>query len=215
MSSQKLLAVVGATGTQGASVISHFLKHYPLQYKLRALTRNPASSSARSLTDKGVEVVQADLDDPPSLQRAFAGANAIFAYTATDVITASPEAIKTFESGQVGSIGEAAYPIEIRQGKNIADAAASVGESLERIVWSSLNAVRRLSGGKYTQAWHEDAKAEIKQYMTNLPQLGGKGKVSSVVMGVFADNAVRAPELFAPVKVCFSFTTPSVCVTSR
>lgn len=198
---RKLLVVVGATGSQGQAVINHFLAHEPT-YRLRGLTRSPTSSNATALANRGVEIMQADLDDKASLQRAFRGANAIFAYTATDIIASTLEATSSFESGRVQSLGEAAYPIEVRQGKNIADAAAAVGESLERVVWSSLSKIRELSGGKYRHAWHEDAKAEIGEYMMGLEGL--RGKVNMVVMGAFADNAVKAPDLFAPKKVnCF------------
>lgn len=151
------------------------------------------------MTDRGVEVISADLDDPNSLKKAFEGANAIFAYTAADVLATTPEAFSTFASGGAASIGEAAYPIEIRQGRNIADAAASI-PGLERLVWSSLSDIRKLSGGKYQNAWHENAKAEIAEYMRSLPAL--RGKVNTVIMGAFADNAVKAPELFGPQKVC-------------
>lgn len=136
------------------------------------------------------------------MKKAFEGANAIFAYTATDLLATTPEAVSSFDSGRASSIGEAAYPIELRQGRNIADAAASV-PGLERLVWSSLNDIRRWSGGKYPNVWHENAKAEIAEYMRSLPSL--QGKVNTVIMGAFADNAVRAPELFGPQKVSYKF----------
>lgn len=65
----KLLTVVGATGTQGASLIDQALKDG--QYKIRGLTRNPNSEKAQALAKRGVEVVRADINDEQSLVRAF------------------------------------------------------------------------------------------------------------------------------------------------
>lgn len=73
MSEKKLLVVVGATGTQGSSVITHFLKEEP-EYRLRGLTRNTTSPKAQALAAKGIEMVQANLNDPPSITSAFEGA---------------------------------------------------------------------------------------------------------------------------------------------
>lgn len=158
------------------------------------------------MTERGVEVIGADLDDLSSLKQAFEGANAIFAYTATDILATTSEAVSSLESGRAASIGEAAYSIEIRQGRNIADAAASI-PSLEQLVWSSLSDIRKLSGGRYQNAWHENAKAEVAEYMRSLPAL--QGKVNTVIMGAFADNAVTAPELFSPQRVRRSFQSLS------
>lgn len=40
-------------------------------WKVRAVTRNPQSESAKKLTERGIEVVQADMDDEESLKKAF------------------------------------------------------------------------------------------------------------------------------------------------
>ncbi|KAI9041080.1 putative hscarg dehydrogenase [Aspergillus affinis] len=77
--SSKLIVVLGATGNQGGSVIKSFIKDPA--WRIRALTRNTSSASAQALRESGVEVVQANLDDPSSLEAAFQDANAIFAVT--------------------------------------------------------------------------------------------------------------------------------------
>ncbi len=66
---QKLVVVIGATGGQGGSVISCLLKDG--SYRLRGITRNSQSKSAQALTDKGVEMVTADLNDMESIEAAF------------------------------------------------------------------------------------------------------------------------------------------------
>lgn len=50
-------------------------------WRIRGITRDPTKSAAQSLSAKGIEMVQADLDEPSTLQNAFQGANAIYAVT--------------------------------------------------------------------------------------------------------------------------------------
>lgn len=65
----KLLTVVGATGTQGGSVITAALKEGT--WKIRGITRNVNSNAAKALTAQGVEMVAADINDEQSLVKAF------------------------------------------------------------------------------------------------------------------------------------------------
>lgn len=65
----KILAVTGATGSQGGGIVN-IMRSVP-GWKVRALTRNPSSDAARRLTEDGVEVVKADFDDKDSLRKAF------------------------------------------------------------------------------------------------------------------------------------------------
>jgi NADP-dependent 3-hydroxy acid dehydrogenase YdfG len=67
--SLKIIAVTGATGSQGGGVVN-IMKKTP-GWKVRALTRNPESDAAKKLVADGVEVVQADFDDESSLQKSF------------------------------------------------------------------------------------------------------------------------------------------------
>jgi len=71
---KKLIAVVGATGQQGGAVVRALQAGN--QFKVRALTRNPAKH--RELAD---EVIQADLNRPETLAAAFEGAHGVFLVT--------------------------------------------------------------------------------------------------------------------------------------
>src|SRR5260370_12182597 len=71
---QKLIAVVGATGQQGGAVVRAL--QASKQFKVRALTRNPAKHS-----ELGDEVLQADLTSPETLAAAFEGAHGVFLVT--------------------------------------------------------------------------------------------------------------------------------------
>src|SRR5437016_12146308 len=71
---KKWIAVIGATGQQGGSVLRALTASS--QFKVRALTRNPEKH--RELAD---EVVKADLNLPETLHAAFEGAHGVFLVT--------------------------------------------------------------------------------------------------------------------------------------
>ncbi len=81
MSDKKLIAVVGATGAQGGGLVRSILADPDGEFTVRALTRNPSSEGARALADLGAEVVQADISDAASMERAFEGAHGAFCVT--------------------------------------------------------------------------------------------------------------------------------------
>jgi uncharacterized protein YbjT (DUF2867 family) len=64
---------------QGGSVVKFLLQDG--KFAVRGLTRNRASKSAKELEKRGVEVVEAELDDVQSLTKAFEGAAGVFAVT--------------------------------------------------------------------------------------------------------------------------------------
>ena len=72
MSDGKVIAVVGATGSQGGGLARAILDHPEGGFTVRALTRNPDSDAAHALAERGADVVAADLDDEASLVTAFA-----------------------------------------------------------------------------------------------------------------------------------------------
>jgi len=104
--------VTGATGRQGGAVIRRML---PKGWKLRALTRHPGHAAAQDLARQGIEVVQGDLEDPTSLERALRGAYGVYS-------------VQDF-----WAVGAAR---EVQQGKNLADAAKKA--SVAHFVYSSV-----------------------------------------------------------------------------
>jgi uncharacterized protein YbjT (DUF2867 family) len=63
------IAVLGATGTQGGSVIRAMLEDK--SWQVRGITRDLSKDSAKALMSQGVEMVVADIDDEESLMKAF------------------------------------------------------------------------------------------------------------------------------------------------
>ena len=81
--SKKLLTIFGATGNQGGSVVATVLGSQSLssKYSLRAITRDTTKPNAQALASKGVELAQADLNDPASIAAAIKGSHGVFAVT--------------------------------------------------------------------------------------------------------------------------------------
>jgi uncharacterized protein YbjT (DUF2867 family) len=138
-SSEKWIAVTGATGTQGGVVSRHLLSK---GWKVRALTRDPNKPSAQALAALGAEIVPGDMDRREDLDAAFQGAYGVFS-------------VQNFWLPNVGAEGE------VRQGKNVAKAAKAAG--IEHFVYSSVGAAHRGMG----QA-HFATKWEIEQYIQSL-----------------------------------------------
>jgi NAD(P)-dependent dehydrogenase (short-subunit alcohol dehydrogenase family) len=183
---KKIIAVVGATGKQGGSVARTFLR-LPA-WHVRCLTRNPSSDAAQTLTALGAEVVQADLDDPSSLSRAFGGANAIFLNT--DFFATFRGSLASGASVETSS--RLAYDTEVSRGKNAVVAAAMV-PTLERFVYSALQSIKKASHGKYHRALHTEAKASIVEYIEHgQPELARR--TSLIYLGAYNTNAFVVPQ---------------------
>jgi nucleoside-diphosphate-sugar epimerase len=133
------VAVVGALGTQGASVITALTNSPSISsWQIRALTSSPDSSAAQKLgSNSNVIIVQCDIEDVASIHAAFKGCTHIFINT-------------MFNGPTLLSKGaEAAERLENGQGLNLVRAAAAT-ESLEHLVFSTLSDAKVISCGK----WH-------------------------------------------------------------
>jgi uncharacterized protein YbjT (DUF2867 family) len=134
LNSDKTVLVTGATGRQGGAVIRSML---PKGWKLRALTRNPSAVAAQDLARQGVDVVQGDLEDPASLERAARGVYGVYS-------------VQDFWS--VGARRE------VIQGKNLVDAAKKA--HVEHFVYSSVGGAERNSGID-----HWESKWEVEKHI--------------------------------------------------
>ncbi|MFS7192137.1 NmrA family NAD(P)-binding protein [Serratia proteamaculans] len=79
---EKTIVVLGATGQQGGAVTRALIADG--RWRIRALSRNPDSDTARQLAARGVEVVAADIDRPDSVQQAFKGAYGVYSVQASE-----------------------------------------------------------------------------------------------------------------------------------
>jgi uncharacterized protein YbjT (DUF2867 family) len=81
MVKKEIIAVIGATGTQGGGLVRAILADHNSPFSVRAITRKPDSEKAQALSKLGVEVVAGDADNLASLERAFTGAHGVFCVT--------------------------------------------------------------------------------------------------------------------------------------
>ncbi|HVQ98342.1 MAG TPA: NmrA family NAD(P)-binding protein, partial [Mycobacterium sp.] len=81
MSEKKLIAVVGATGSQGGGLVRAILADPGQEFAARALTRDTNSPKAQELAAAGAHIVEADLNDEASVREAFDGVHAAFVVT--------------------------------------------------------------------------------------------------------------------------------------
>jgi hypothetical protein len=169
---------------QGASVIDAFLKDP--SWKIRTVNRDPTKPECLALVEKGVEVVKGSFEEVDSLIAAFQGANVVFGVTDFWAPFFNPATVPKLAPGQL--VNEYCYEVELQQGKNIADAVATIADStLDLYVWSTLSDVRKWSKGKYTWVYHFDSKAKVYDYIKEEhPNLAKK--TSTVQLGWYADN---------------------------
>ena len=169
--SVRIIAVIGATGSQGGGLCRAIFGDASGGFGCRAITRDPDKREARALKAAGAEVVRADVDDVESLKRAFAGVYGVFGVT-NFWEHLSPEREKD-------------------QARNIADAARAAG--VAHVIWSTLEDTRKLMrpedhrmpwvDGKY-RVPHFDAKAEADAYFQGLP-------VTYLVTSFYWDNLYK------------------------
>ena len=81
MADKKIIAVLGATGSQGGGLARAILADKSSLFAVRALTRDPATEKAQELAKLGAEVVKADANSMTSLRKAFDGAYGAFCVT--------------------------------------------------------------------------------------------------------------------------------------
>lgn len=132
-----VILITGATGQQGGAVARELLAKGA---KVRAMTRHPESPKALELKKLGAEIVQGDLDDPASVERALKGVWGAFA---------------------VQNTWEAGVEREEEQGKRFAQLAKKAG--VHHFVYASVQ-----SADKKTGIPHFDNKSRVEDVVRSL-----------------------------------------------
>lgn len=148
---KKVIAVIGATGAQGGGLARALAADPNGPFTARAITRNPNSDKAVALRRLGVDVVAGDADDPPSLERAFAGAYGAFC------VTNFWEHLSAEREGH--------------QAAAMARATAEAG--VQHVVWSTLEDTRELIP-------LTDPRMPVLQGKFNVPHFDSKGQMNRV-----------------------------------
>lgn len=130
----RVILVTGATGQQGGAATRHLIEN---GFKVRAVTRNPDSPKAKSLKEKGVEVVSGDLFRPETIEKHLQNLYGIFA---------------------VQNFWEHGYQGELEQGKTLVDLGKKAG--VQHFVYSSVGSAHRKTG-----LAHFESKFQIENYL--------------------------------------------------
>jgi uncharacterized protein YbjT (DUF2867 family) len=136
MAQELTVVVTGSTGKQGGAVARGLLER---GHKVRAVTRDPDSSQAKSLANAGATLVAASLEDTAAITKALEGATSLFAMTTP------------FGGGT---------DAETRQGIAAADAAKAAGVHL---VFTSVGSANRQTGVP-----HFDSKYEVEKHIAKV-----------------------------------------------
>jgi uncharacterized protein YbjT (DUF2867 family) len=136
MAQELTVVVTGSTGNQGGAVARGLLER---GHKVRAVTREPNSSQAKSLASAGATLVEASLEDTAAIAKALEGATSLFAMTTP------------FGGGT---------DVETRQGVAAADAAKAAGVHL---VFTSVGSADRQTGVP-----HFDSKYEVEKHLAKI-----------------------------------------------
>lgn len=128
-----IILVTGATGNQGGAIARRLLAD---GYLVRAMTRNPNGEKAQALAALGAKLVQGDLDDSHSLERALDGVWGAYA---------------------VQNNQEFGVAREEAQGKRFAEIARS--EGIRHFVYSSVGSADRATGiPHFENKWRVEGK---------------------------------------------------------
>jgi uncharacterized protein YbjT (DUF2867 family) len=120
MAESKKILVTGATGQQGGAVARELLAR---GYNVRAMTRKPKEEKAQALAKLAAELIQGDLDDTASLQKATKDVWGVFAVQ------------NTWEAG-----------VEKEQQQGIRLAEVSRETEVQHFVYSSVGSADRNTG---------------------------------------------------------------------
>ena len=155
MAETRIIAVVGATGSQGGGLVRAILNDPEAGFSVRALTRDPDSDKAKALARLGAEVVAADVNDVKCLEQAMRGVHGVYCVT--------------FYWAHMSPDKEAA------EARNLAQAAKNSG--VKHVIWSTLEDTRQwvpLSDdrmptlmGRY-KVPHFDVKGESDKLFTEM-----------------------------------------------
>jgi len=155
----KPILVTGATGKQGGAVVKALLDSPNAKdFTILAVSRNPESASAKKLVERGVQIVQGDLNDVEAI---FSAAKSV-----------SKEPIWGVFSVQIPMGKNATVQTEEAQGKALVDAA--LAHDVKFFVYTSVDRGGEKSFDNPTPIPHFISKHNIEHHLVD--KAGAKGE---------------------------------------
>eukprot|EP01080_Neovahlkampfia_damariscottae_P006702 gene6702-10867_t len=143
-----ILPLIGATGSQGGSVVKELLKlkNEKKDIEIVTITRDPTKESAKKLEEQGVVVFKGDLSDKKSIEE-------VYKQKEIDYVFLVTQFWEKFDQ-----------KLEEEHGKNFIDVTKEHGKNVKLLVYSSLENVEKLVEGKY-KVPHFDSKGNVAEYL--------------------------------------------------
>eukprot|EP00105_Crassostrea_gigas_P021627 XP_011440818.1 PREDICTED: nmrA-like family domain-containing protein 1 isoform X4 [Crassostrea gigas] len=141
----RTVVVFGSTGLLGGAIARRLLQE-PFLYKVRCVTRRSSGEKARELAEHGAVIVNADLGETKSLEKALEGADIMF-------LTTHYWEEKNKEK-------------EVIKGLNAIDAAIQCG--VKHIIFNGSENVKKIIGKECS---HLDSKSAIEEYIREVENL--------------------------------------------
>lgn len=181
-----MIVVTGATGNLGTLVLEQLLERVPAQ-SVRALARTPDKASAWA--ERGVEVVQADYEDPASLRAAFEGADKVLLISGSEVGRRLPQHRNVIEAAVEAGVGLLVYTSLAKADTSRSVLAEEHVPTEETLRASGFQWVI-LRNGWYLENYTENLAGPLA--MGAFYGAAGKGRVSAAARADYAAAAVAA-----------------------
>lgn len=178
-----MIVVTGASGQLGRLVIEALLKKMPAG-EIVAAVRSPGKVA--DLAARGVQVRQADYDQPASLLAAFQGADKLLLISASEVGRRVPQHRAVIDAAKVAGVGLLAYTSLLHADSSPLPLAAEHKETESLIRASGLPAVI-LRNGWYTENHLAGVSAAL-QYGVVLGSAGA-GRFATAARADYAEAA--------------------------
>lgn len=178
-----MIVVTGASGQLGRLVIEALLKKLPAN-EVVAAVRHP--EKVADLAARGVQVRQADYDQPASLASAFKGADKLLLISASEVGRRVPQHRAVIEAAKAAGVGLLAYTSILHADTSPLPLAAEHQETESLIRASGLPAVL-LRNGWYSENYLAGVPTAL-QYGVVLGS-AGEGRIASAARADYAEAA--------------------------
>jgi NAD(P)H dehydrogenase (quinone) len=179
-----MVIVTGATGQLGRLVIEALLRKLPAS-EIAAVVRDP--NKAADLAARGIEIRQADYDQPASLAAAFKQGEKLLLISANEVGRRVPQHQAVIDAAKRAGVSLLAYTSLLRADTNPLPLAAEHKETERLIKASGLPAVV-LRNGWYTENYLAGVPTAL-QYGVVLGS-AGEGRIASAARADYAAAAV-------------------------
>lgn len=178
-----MIAVTGATGQLGRLVIDTLLKTVN-PHEIVALVRNPLN--AQDLSAKGVDVRQADYNQPETLRSALVGVQRLLLISSSEVGQRTAQHRAVIEAAKSSGVQLLAYTSMLHADKSTLGLAVEHRDTEQALVESGLNYVL-LRNGWYS----ENYTASVPPAVEHGAILGSaqEGRISSAARKDYADAA--------------------------